>query len=95
MNAKKIIAIAAVSMVILVETGVLQAATEKLELFRKRLQEKYAAKEQELAQKVDEQKSQPVKVPITIGDTTLEDLLFLRNILPNIRMWMLIDGVTI
>ena len=95
MNAKKIIAIAAVSMVILAETGVLQAATEKLELFRKRLQEKYAAKEQELAQKVDEQKSQPVKVLITIGDTTLEDLLFLRNILPNIRMWMLIDGVTI
>ena len=95
MNAKKIIAIAAVSMVILAETGVLQAATEQLELFRKRLQEKYAAKEQELAQKVDEQKSQPVKVPITIGDTTLEDLLFLRNILPNIRMWMLIDGVTI
>lgn len=75
MNAKKIIAIAAVSMVILAETGVLQAATEKLELFRKRLQEKYAAKEQELAQKVDEQKSQPVKVPITIGDTTLEGLV--------------------
>lgn len=75
MNAKKIITIAAVSMVILAETGVLQAATEKLELFRKRLQEKYAAKEQELAQKVDEQKSQPVKVPITIGDTTLEDLV--------------------
>ena len=74
MNAKKIIAIAAVSMVILSETGVLQAATEKLELFRKRLQEKYAAKEQELAQKMDERKNQPVKVPITIGDTTLEDL---------------------
>ena len=65
MNAKKIIAITAVSLVILAETGVLQVATEKLEVFRKRLQKKYAAKEQ---------KSQPVKVPITIGDTTLEDL---------------------
>lgn len=65
MNAKKIIAITAVSLVILAETGVLQVATEKLEVFRKRLQEKYAAKEQKLAQK---------KVPITIGDTTLEDL---------------------
>lgn len=74
MNAKKIIAITAVSLVILAETGVLQVATEKLEVFRKRLQEKYAAKEQKLAQKMDEQKSQPVKVPITIGDTTLEDL---------------------
>ena len=62
-------------MVILAETGVLQAATKKLKVFRKRLQEKYAAKEQELAQKMDEQKSQPVKVPITIGDTTLEDLV--------------------
>ena len=51
MNAKKIIAIAAVTMVILAETGVLQAATEKLELFSKRLQEKYAAKEQELARR--------------------------------------------
>ena len=61
-------------MVILVETGVLQVATENLEVFRKRLQEKYAAKEQELAQKMDERKNQPVKVPITIGDTTLEDL---------------------
>ena len=79
MNAKKIIAITAVSLVILAETGVLQVATKKLEVFRKRLQEKYAAKEQELpeelAQKMDEQKSQPVKVPITIGDTTLEDLV--------------------
>ena len=75
MNAKKIIAITTVSLVILAETGVLQAATKKLKVFRKRLQEKYAAKEQELAQKMDEQKSQPVKVPITIGDTTLEDLV--------------------
>ena len=74
MNAKKIIAITAVSLVILAETGVLQVATEKLEVFRKRLQEKYAAKEQGLAQKMNEQKSQPVKVPITIGDTTLGDL---------------------
>lgn len=74
MNAKKIIAITAVSLVILAETGVLQVATEKLEVFRKRLQKKYAAKEQELAQKMNEQKSQPVKVPITIGDTTLGDL---------------------
>ena len=49
MNAKKIIAITAVSLVILAETGVLQVATEKLEVFRKRLQKKYAAKEQELA----------------------------------------------
>ena len=57
MNAKKIIAITAVSLVILAETGVLQVATEKLEVFRKRLQEKYAAKEQELAQKMTEQKS--------------------------------------
>ena len=75
MNAKKIIAITAVSLVILAETGVLQVATEKLEVFRKRLQKKYAAKEQELAQKMNEQKSQPVKVSITIGDTTLEDLV--------------------
>ena len=75
MNAKKIIAITAVSLVILAETGVLQVATKKLEVFRKRLQEKCAAKEQEPAQKMDEQKSQPVKVPIAIGDTTLEDLV--------------------
>ena len=53
MNAKKIIAITAVSLVILAETGVLQVATEKLEVFRKRLQKKYAAKEQELAQKMN------------------------------------------
>lgn len=75
---KKAIFITAVSLAILAETGVLQVATEKLEAFRKRLQEKYAAKEQKLAeklaQKVNEQKSQPVEVPITIGDTTLEDL---------------------
>ena len=76
---KKAIFITAVSLAILAETGVLQVATEKLEAFRKRLQEKYAAKEQklaeELAQKVNEQKSQPVEVPITIGDTTLEALV--------------------
>ncbi len=76
---KKAIFITAVSLAILAETGVLQVATEKLEAFRKRLQEKYAAKEQKLAeklaQKVNEQKSQPVEVPITIGDTTLEDLV--------------------
>lgn len=30
---------------------------------------------EKLAQKVNEQKSQPVEVPITIGDTTLEDLV--------------------
>ena len=75
---KKAIFITAVSLAILAETGVLQVATEKLEAFRKRLQEKYAAKEQKLAeklaQKVNEQKSQSVKVPITIGDTTLGDL---------------------
>ena len=65
---KKAIFITAVSLAILAETGVLQVATEKLEAFRKRLQEKYA-------QKVNEQKSQPVEVPITIGDTTLEDLV--------------------
>ena len=76
---KKAIFITAVSLAILAETGVLQVATEKLEAFRKRLQEKYAAKEQKLAeklaQKVNEQTSQPVEVPITIGDTTLEDLV--------------------
>ena len=75
----KAIFIIAVSLVILAETGDLRVATEKLEAFRKRLQEKYAAKEQqlaeELAQKVNEQKNQPVEVPITIGDTTLEDLV--------------------
>ena len=48
MNAKKIIAIIAVSLVILAETGVLQVATEKLEVFRKWLQEKYAAKSRNL-----------------------------------------------
>lgn len=62
MNAKKIIAITAVSLVILAETGVLQVATEKLEVFRKRLQEKYAAKEQELAQKANKQE-RPTKRP--------------------------------
>lgn len=40
----KAIFIIAVSLVILAETGDLQVATEKLEAFRKRLQEKYAAK---------------------------------------------------
>lgn len=47
----KVIFIIAVSLVILAETGDLQIATEKLEAFRKRLQEKYAAKEQEFAEK--------------------------------------------
>ena len=47
---KKAIFMTAVSLAILAETGVLQVATEKLEAFRKRLQEKYAAKEQKLAE---------------------------------------------
>ena len=37
MNAKKIIAITAVSLVILAETGVLQVATEKLEAAAKKV----------------------------------------------------------
>lgn len=48
MNAKKIIAITAVSLVILAETGVLQVATEKLEVFRKRLQKSMLPKSRNL-----------------------------------------------
>ncbi len=63
---KKAIFITAVSLAILAEPGVLQVATEKLEAFRKRLQEKYAAKEQklaeELAQKANKQE-RPTKRP--------------------------------
>lgn len=66
---KKAIFITAVSLAILAETGVLQVATEKLEAFRKRLQEKYAAKEQklaeELAQKANKQE-RPTKRPYEI-----------------------------
>lgn len=62
----KAIFIIAVSLVILAETGDLRVATEKLEAFRKRLQEKYAAKEQqlaeELAQKANKQE-RPTKRP--------------------------------
>ena len=63
---KKAIFITAVSLAILAETGVLQVATEKLEAFRKRLQEKYATKEQELAEELAQKankQERPTKRP--------------------------------
>lgn len=62
----KAIFIIAVSLVILAETGDLQVATEKLEAFRKRLQEKYATKEQELAEELAQKankQERPTKRP--------------------------------